>query len=248
MTLVHKNDFIGVKAIIIRLLILIGTLSIGYSFQQHCTPSSLKKISVSYFGKRKSTASLSSKQLYNGLSVKLYSSSTQLGSDEYQLLVGIREIIEEKEDKEDWKSSVEFLRQSAFVNDDNDDLAEWYLAKAMGWVSWSRVTSERARKYMAKPTIPKVEELRDALEWIQSTAALPDIGKAIQTSPEIYLKNPAQAFKKVKQCAPREYRDDEKLLELIRLNPLAIQNTYNCDGDGCASECGNCWVSFANRS
>lgn len=176
-------------------------------------------------------------------------SSYSLTIGESELLEKVRTSIDENEGKEDWKSCVDLLRQSAFADEVDDDLAEWYLAKAMGWVAWNRVTSAIARKYMPKPTIPNVDDLQNALEWMKSTAELPDITKAIETSPESYLKNPAQSYQKVKSCAPREYRNDkQQLKELLRSNPSAIQNNYNCDGEGCNSECGNCWVSFANRN
>ena len=141
---------------------------------------------------------------------------------------------------DDWKACVDLLESY------NVQEAEWMLAEAFGWVRWMKVTSTIARKYMAQPILPSVSELQSAMDWM--TTHNLNVPHVIATSPESYLKEPHKTFQKVSSCAPRTYRDKDALLELLQTDAKAIQNTYNCDGDSCASECGSCWVTYQRNN
>lgn len=161
---------------------------------------------------------------------------------EHELLQKLPAALEEYESENavtDWKACVDLLETY------NVEEAEWMLAQAFGWVRWMKVTSTIARKYMAKPTIPSVSELQSAIDWISSNNL--SVAHVIVTAPESYLKEPQKNFQKASSCAPRNYRG-EAFLDLLQTDAKAIQNTYNCDGDSCASECGSCWVTYQRNN
>ena len=62
--------------------------------------------------------------------------------------------------------------------------------------------------------------------------------------PAIYLREPNVMYRKVLGSALRKYRDDEVLKQFIEDDPNILQVTFNCDGEGCQSECGSCWVAY----
>jgi hypothetical protein len=144
-----------------------------------------------------------------------------------------------------WEESVQSLAESVSIMG-TTKVTEQCLADAFGWKAWAKA-SERTRKFH-RPKIPDPEKLKDALAWLrEGPLALNDeqLKVSILKSPKTYLDAPDESFRKALGTAPRKYRDN--LIELIRLDPTVLEVTYNCDGEGCASECGRCWVSYENR-
>jgi hypothetical protein len=122
------------------------------------------------------------------------------------------------------------------------------LARAWNWKSWAVTTSKMARRYI-KPLPPNVEQLQAAITWLQETGPLhlstpQQLATAIASDPVSYLIDPCTSYQRALQAAPSEYQDEKAFLALILAKPAAMKNYYNCDGSGCNSECGNCWVSF----
>ena len=144
-----------------------------------------------------------------------------------------------------WEESVQYLVESVSVLG-TKQVTEQCLADAFGWKAWAKA-SERTRKFH-RPKVPDPEKLKDALAWLRDgPLALNDeqVKASILKAPKTYLDAPNESFRKSLGTAPRKYRDN--LIELIRLDPTVLEVTYNCDGEGCASECGRCWVSYENR-
>jgi hypothetical protein len=88
------------------------------------------------------------------------------------------------------------------------------------------------------------------LDWLQRQPLFltkPLIVDAIRTCPEVYLVEPSQSYTKSIDCAPTEYISpsvEETYHTSLKNDPSILQNTYNCVETGCASNCGNCWVSY----
>mmetsp|Transcript_31910 Transcript_31910/g.54441 ORF Transcript_31910/g.54441 Transcript_31910/m.54441 type:complete len:230 (+) Transcript_31910:236-925(+) len=161
------------------------------------------------------------------------------------LLPEIRdEILEREGELTAWEDSVEILSDLF----DEDDAAEIYLADAFRWKAWASA-SDMMRKYQ-RPVLPEASKISEGIAWLkEGPLGMSDdqIRNNIQQYPGIYLREPNVFYKKVMGAAPRKYRDDEVLKQLIGDDPNILQVTFNCDGEGCQSECGSCWVTYENR-
>ena len=123
-----------------------------------------------------------------------------------------------------------------------------YLSDAYRWKAWA-VASTTMRKYQ-RPTMPSPDDLRASLDFLadEPLQLTPDqILANVRKYPQIYLREPEKSYKKVLGSAPRRYRSDDVLKQFIEHDPNVLQVTFNCDGEGCQSECGSCWVSYENR-
>lgn len=147
-----------------------------------------------------------------------------------------------------WDSCVEVVAGATGMESEE---AELRLAEATRWKAWAVVKSELARKYI-KTVIPSVEEITESFTWLQSEPLLlnqEQLEVAVRDYAEIYLRTPAANFRKAKNVAPRKFRQNpDDFCQLVRNRPRALGLTYNCADDGCASECGSCWVTFENSS
>lgn len=144
-----------------------------------------------------------------------------------------------------WKESVEILSE---LFESSEEEAELVLADAFRWKSWA-LASEMFRRYQ-KPLLPEKDEVKEALTWLRDgPLKLTDdqIRKNILSHPQIYLVEPEKAYKKVLSSAPPMYRNVTALKFLIDGDPSVMQVWYNCDEEGCQSECGSCWVAYKNR-
>jgi hypothetical protein len=154
----------------------------------------------------------------------------------------IREAISKTNDQgaEIWDASVEILPE---------ETAESVLMKAYGWTAWAKA-SEKTKKYH-RPKLPDPKQIQDSLRWLQTGPLHISqeehilLTNMITTCPEACLLRPQDQYKSCRETAPRSYRD--QLVDLIRNDPSVFELSYNCDGGGCASECGRCWVSYENR-
>lgn len=164
-----------------------------------------------------------------------------------ELLPVIREGVAEMGGEESWKESVATL--SSRIEIDLEE-AELLLADAKKWKGWA--TAGKIAKRYIKPEIPDVNELNELLDWLTESGPLQldqeQLRTSIQELPKVYLADPQNTYKKTLKAAPKDYKDPSVLKEMILKDPSVLQYTYNCDEeDGCASECGNCWVSYALR-
>jgi len=169
--------------------------------------------------------------------------SVALRSSTTDYLDKVREGIVEAGLEEDWKSATETLSTSIGI-----DLpeAEASLAQALNWKSWAVCKSNIARKYI-KPLNPDVEIVKSSLQWLREGPLALDstvLRKAILEYPQAYLTSPEATYKQALSVAPSEYKSPDVFRELLLKDPAVLQCTYNCADDGCASECGNCWVTF----
>jgi hypothetical protein len=161
-------------------------------------------------------------------------------------------ILEENGDGADaamcaWKDAVDVVASNSGLS---EDLAELALAKAYGWRAWVKVTSKFAKKYM-KISIPDIATLQAALDWpingpLEFTKD--QLAQAIHLSPEVYLINPASNYEKALSVAPEPYNDVGKFIKLVNEDSIVLTCTTNCVDSGCASNCGNCWVSYNMKS
>jgi hypothetical protein len=153
----------------------------------------------------------------------------------------VRDAVRDAGGDDAWQGSIQALSDRFNMDD-----AESCLAEAFGWKAWANAP-ERTKKFH-RPKVPDVTKVMEALHWLKDgPLELQDeqILLAIRKSPKTYLDAPKDSYSKALGTAPRKYRDN--LQELIRLDPTVLEVTYNCDGEGCASECGRCWVSYENR-
>jgi hypothetical protein len=140
-----------------------------------------------------------------------------------------------------WKESTEALSRIFDIEE-----AELCLADAFGWKGWAKA-SATTKKYH-RPKLPDAIKIMEALDWLrEGPLALNEeqLQVSITKFPKTYLDAPNESYKKVLGTAPRKYRD--QLQELIRQDPFGLQVIYNCDGEGCGSNCGSCWVSYENQ-
>eukprot|EP00522_Entomoneis_paludosa_P004311 CAMPEP_0172471380 /NCGR_PEP_ID=MMETSP1065-20121228/67788_1 /TAXON_ID=265537 /ORGANISM="Amphiprora paludosa, Strain CCMP125" /LENGTH=283 /DNA_ID=CAMNT_0013229475 /DNA_START=29 /DNA_END=880 /DNA_ORIENTATION=- len=103
-------------------------------------------------------------------------------------------------------------------------------------------------KKFQKIFLPTPEEIEAAISWsTQGPLALSTstLLQAVQTHPQLYLKQPQASYQKCVDTVPAGNLKDT-LHELIAQDPAVLGNTFNCamGDDGCRSECGNCWVSY----
>lgn len=168
-----------------------------------------------------------------------------VSSADMDLLPEIREAVTDADGAGAWEESVQILSE---LFESSEEEAEFVLADAFRWKSWA-VASEMMRRYQ-KPVLPEKDKVKEALEWLrEGPLELTDgqIRSNILSHPQIYLVEPEKAFKKVLGSAPRKYRDATALKFLIEDDPTILQVWYNCDEEGCQSECGSCWVAYENR-
>jgi hypothetical protein len=164
-----------------------------------------------------------------------------LASTTDDFLPTVREAVLEAGGETAWTESTQAL-SSIFDKEE----AETFLADAFGWKSWAKASAS-TKKYH-RPKVPDAVLLNEALAWLRDgPLALNEeqVQSSIKKSPKTYLDAPNESYKKALGTAPRKHRDN--LQHLIRQDPTVLEVTYNCDGEGCASECGRCWVSFENR-
>ena len=163
-----------------------------------------------------------------------------------ELLPIVREGITELSLMDDWTACIDILTTNLDLPKEESEII---LSKALGWRGWAVVTSPTMRKYM-KPKHPNPKQLTDSLEWLQQQPLSLEkafIVDAIRTCPDVYLIEPSQSYLKSIQCAPTEYISpsvQETYHTSLQKDPSILQNTYNCVETGCASNCGNCWVSY----
>lgn len=165
-------------------------------------------------------------------------------SADTDLLPEIREAVIAVDGAEGWKQSVRILSE-LFASSDE---AELVLADAFRWKSWA-LASDMLRRYQ-KPVVPDATKVKEALEWLRDGPLdLTDgrIRSNILSHPQIYLVEPEKAYEKMFRSAPRKYRNAAALKFLIENDPTVLQVWYNCDGEGCQSECGSCWLAYENR-
>jgi hypothetical protein len=126
--------------------------------------------------------------------------------------------------------------------------AELCLAKALEWRAWAIAPSETFRNYV-KTKAPDAAKLRDSLSWLSTEPIgipIAILKMAISTYPEVYLVDPKARYETSLSCAPMEYSTPAQFHILLHMDPSALKNTYNCAtaDQGCASNCGNCWVTY----
>ena len=168
-----------------------------------------------------------------------------LSSTAADILPAVREGVSDAGAGEEWEKSVSMLVEA--VESDVED-AEMLLATALNWKGWA-VCSPTMRRFM-KPQHPSTEELEKALEWLRFGPLSMDqdqLSKTVKEHPKLFISAPEATYKKALGAAPKEFRDPEDFKALVLNDPSAMNCTYNCDEDGCGSECGNCWVSYRNR-
>lgn len=178
-------------------------------------------------------------------------------TSDVDLLPEIRdEIIERGLELRAWEDCARILSDlfagssssSSDNNNNNEEEAELYLADAFRWKAWASA-SAMMRKYQ-RPVLPDANKLREGIDWLkEGPLGMTDdqVRNNIRQHPGIYLREPNAMYKKVLGSAPRKYRDDEVLKRFIEDDPNVLQVTYNCDGEGCQSECGSCWVAYESR-
>jgi hypothetical protein len=143
-----------------------------------------------------------------------------------------------------WDASVEIV---ADLLSGTDEDAERLLAECTRWLAFARA-GKLARRYI-KPESVQPEQIQASIEWLKGVPlelSMEQIVDAVRQYPQLYLLNPADAFRKVMGAAPRQYRDQDVIRNMILDDLSILQYTYNCDND-CASECGSCWVTLQNR-
>jgi hypothetical protein len=165
-----------------------------------------------------------------------------------ELILSVREEINERGLTADWQACVQILQDTPSLQLQDEEQAEILLAAALEWRGWARVSSALARKYM-KPKQPNPEQLQAALTWLTTTDGSLDLMDevlrgAVQANPTVYLVDPAAAYQQCLESAPQPYNSPQALVELIQEDPTALQYNYNCKDEGCNSECGTCWVSY----
>jgi hypothetical protein len=156
------------------------------------------------------------------------------------VLSAIRQAVIDAGGESEWKASTESL--SILLGDQAEDC----LAEAFGWKAWAHA-SDSTKKYH-RPTVPVPGGVDEALDWLRTGPLLLSderLVTSIQKYPKTYLVAPHESYRKAMGTAPRKYR--EIFSDLLSEDPSVLQITYNCDGEGCRSECGSCWVSYGNR-
>lgn len=188
----------------------------------------------------------------NGRRLTVASMAWTTSASGADLLPEIRDEIEArgKGQLQTWEESVRIVadRFPGPGASDDDDEAELCLADAFRWKAWASA-SAMARRYQ-KPTLPDGDRLREGLDWLRDgPLEMTDeqVRNNIRRYPGIYLREPDALYGKVMRSAPKKYRDDAVLKQLIEMDPNILQVTFNCEEEGCQSECGSCWVTYENR-
>jgi hypothetical protein len=167
---------------------------------------------------------------------------------ESELLEKIREGVSEAGFEEAWKGSVDEI--TSFVGIDVEH-AEMCLAQALEWKAWAMAPSPTFRKYI-KTKEPIVRELKDNLSWMVGKPLQLEIEllkQGILQFPGVYLVDSQVSFEKAISCAPIEYKSIECFRNQLAADLSILKNTYNCDTaeEGCAGNCGSCWVTYGNK-
>ena len=160
------------------------------------------------------------------------------------ILPTVREGIAEAGGSEEWDKSVAVLSEAMGVDSEE---AERILADALGWRAWA-AANEKFRRFQ-KPVAPDTAKLEESIAWLKDGPLKLDQGQlvaAVSTSPKVYLQCPDVAYRKAKGAAPKKFADTFD--ELALKDPSVMECYHNCSDDGCASECGNCWVSYEMRN
>jgi hypothetical protein len=161
------------------------------------------------------------------------------------LLPTIREGVADLYDANEWERSVSLLMEETKLED--MEVIEMALATALNWKGWA-MSSEGMRKFIPKPYAPDANKLESALAWLKGeplSMTQGQLGVAIQELPRVYLVDPESMYAKSLSAAPKEYKDPAAFTALVLEDFRALGNTYNCADGGCASECGNCWVTYS---
>ena len=174
-------------------------------------------------------------------------SSPSSSSVDVDLLEKIRSGIDEAGGTEAWNECTDVLVNALDGAFPTAADAELLLATAFSWKAWATCTSDLTRKYI-QTEIPSPDQLKHSLSWLMEEGPLSlssdQAFLAIQEYPKVYLTTPAESYKKSLNVAPRSFRTNEDtFVELIKQKPAAIQFTYNCEDEGCQSNCGSCWVT-----
>lgn len=145
-----------------------------------------------------------------------------------------------------WESCVKLVAGATGMDKEE---AELRLAEATRWKAYAIVKSDLARKHI-KTIVPTVEDVTESIAWLQGEPLQlnrEQLQAAVRNHAETYLRAPAANFKNAKNTAPRKWRQNpDEFCQLVREEPRVLGLTYNCADDGCASECGSCWVTFGN--
>jgi hypothetical protein len=159
-----------------------------------------------------------------------------------EILPAVREAVNlEAGGEAAWKESAQALSKLFDIEE-----AELYLAVAFGWRGWVK-SAEMTKRYHS-PVLPDAVKICEALEWLRAGPLElneEQMKSNIAKYPKTYLDAPNESYRKAMGTAPRKFRDHLK--ELVHQDASVLQVTYNCDGEGCASECGSCWVTYENR-
>lgn len=162
-----------------------------------------------------------------------------------EIIPAVREGVAEAGNQEPWEESVALLVKSAGMESEE---AELILADGLNWQAWAKA-SPMMRKY-AKPVQPDAEKLKDALQWLNEGPLELDqaqLQNAVRDFPKVYLTTPEDKYEKALAASPD--KDPSAFRELLLNDPSVLDCYYNCDDadEGCASECGNCWVAYKRR-
>lgn len=163
------------------------------------------------------------------------------------IIPAVREGVAEAGNQEHWSESIAVLAESAIMDDEE---AELILADGLNWKAWAKA-SPMMRKY-AKPVQPDAENLKLALQWLKDGPLGLDqdqLQNAVRNHPKIYLVSPEDKYQKAIAAAPDKYKELAAFRDLLLNDPSVLECYYNCDvaDEGCASECGNCWVAYERR-
>lgn len=165
-----------------------------------------------------------------------------------ELLPAIRTAVAEAGGKDAWNESSQHL--SEFTSGKiSIEQAEVCLSKAYKWRAFAVVKSALARKYI-ETEVPNVSKLQESLSWLTTEPLSLDEDRlcaAIIEHPEAYLLQPQETYQTALACAPAKYKDPVDFKARLLEDASVLTCTYNCADDGCASECGNCWVSYEMR-
>ena len=179
----------------------------------------------------------------------LSSTSSNTINADFDILPEIRSAVYENENGENqWKESIQMIQSEIHDDSIDEEELELQLATAFRWKAYVKA-SKTMRKYQ-NPKIPDPMKIQEALVWLQTgplELTKEQLWKNIQNHPQTYLLDPQSSFQKAMGSAPKKYRDPTILTKLIEEDPSVLQVSYNCADDGCASECGNCWVAYGNR-
>ena len=172
------------------------------------------------------------------------SATSALASSPADILPTVREGVAEAGGADEWEKSVAVLSEAMEIDDGE---AESILAEALGWRAWA-AASQKFRRFQ-RPVAPDAAKVDEAIAWLKDGPLQLDqdqLVTAIKTSPKVYLQGPDVTYRKAKGAAPRKFA--EMFDELVLKDPSVMECYHNCADDGCASECGNCWVSYEMRS